>query len=83
MRGDDRAGFVRFQQELAREALTRGHIGAARLALRYLRPHDFVDREEVTAECLAVLRSSSSSENQVVRAVVALIRMRPADEGVD
>lgn len=73
----DRAGFVRFQQELAREALARGQVGAARLALRYLRPDDFTG-SAVSEPLLAVLRDMKSTEEQVLRAISALVRLRAA-----
>lgn len=82
MTPSDRAGFVRFQQELAREALMRGHLGAARLALRYLRPDDFVG-SAVSQPLLAVLRDMKSTEDQVLRAVSALVRLRPAGQLAD
>lgn len=75
----DRAGFVRFQQELAREALALGQLGAARLALRFLRPDDFLG-STVSEQLLAVLRDMKSTEDQVLRAVSALARLRPAGQ---
>jgi hypothetical protein len=75
-----RSGFVRFQQNLAREALFRGHLGAARVALRILRPDDFIGGDSVSASFLAVLRDARSSDDQVTRAIRVLIDLRVAGE---
>ena len=78
MTASDRAGFVRFQQELARSALLRGQLSAARLALRILLPGDFMGGAAVSEGLLAILRDGKATENQVLRAVSALINLRPA-----
>lgn len=59
-------------------ALSRGQLGAARLALRYLRPEDFSGRV-VSEALLAVLRAPTSTEDEVLRAVSALIHLRLAN----
>ena len=58
-----RAGFVRFQQELARQALLSGSIGAARAALRVLRPGDFACEPVVSARLLMAVRDARSTED--------------------
>ena len=73
-----RAGFVRFQQGLARQALVRGSLGAARLALRVLRPRDFAGGEPVCGRYLDTLRNFRAAEQEIVDAVRALIDMSPA-----
>jgi len=73
-----RAGFVRFQQGLAREALFRGSLGAARVALRVLQTSDFAGGAEVSEKFLAVLRSARASEDEVLVAVRTLIDLGPA-----
>ncbi len=73
-----RSGFVRFQQGLAREALFRGRLGAARTALRVLHTSDFAGGAEVSESFLRVLRDLRASEDQVLSAVRALIELGPA-----
>jgi hypothetical protein len=73
-----RSGFVRFQQGLAREALFRGSVGAARVALRVLQTTDFAGGAEVSENFLSVLRNARSSEEEVLGAVRALIELGPA-----
>ncbi len=73
-----RAGFVRFQQGLAREALFRGSLGAARTALRVLHTSDFAGGPEVSQSLLTVLRDVRATEDQVLSAVRALIELGPA-----
>jgi hypothetical protein len=74
-----RSGFVRFQQELACQALLAGSIGAARLALRVLRPGDFAGEPAVIAKYLKRLRDARSSDDEILEAVRALIALRPAE----
>jgi hypothetical protein len=78
MPSDYRAGFVRFQQELARQALFRGSVGAARTALRVLKSSDFAGGAEVCGDFLTVLKNARSSEDEVIAAVRALIELGPA-----
>ena len=73
-----RAGFVRFQQGLAREALFRGSLGAARTALRVLQTSDFAGGAAVSETFLTVLRDLRASEDQILSAVRALIELGPA-----
>ncbi len=73
-----RAGFVRFQQGLAREALFRGSVGAARIALRVLQTSDFAGGPPVSERFIAVLRDARSSDDEVLAAVRALIELGPA-----
>jgi len=75
---DQRPGFVRFQQELALEALRRGSLGAARVALRILQTGDFAGGEAVSASPIAVLRNPRSSEEEVLAAVRTLVDLGPA-----
>lgn len=74
----DRVGFVRFQQRLARMALHRRELGAARAALRVLRTTDFYGGAEVCESYLAVLRDHRSTEAEVRRAIEALVELLPA-----
>lgn len=73
-----RVGFVRFQQDLARQALLHGRIGAARVALRVLTPDDFAGNPAATDEHLAVLRDASATEDALLAAVRALLDLDPA-----
>ncbi|HWM87507.1 MAG TPA: hypothetical protein VNO33_16755 [Kofleriaceae bacterium] len=73
-----RAGFVRFQQGLAREALQRGRVGAARVALRVLQSSDFATGADISERFLTVLRNTRSTEEEVLAAVRALIELGPA-----
>jgi hypothetical protein len=73
-----RAGFVRFQQGLAREALYRGSLGAARTALRVLKTSDFAGGEEVSRNHLDVLRNPRAGDVEVLAAVRALIDLGAA-----
>jgi hypothetical protein len=73
-----RAGFVRFQQGLAREALYRGSLGAARTALRVLKTSDFAGGAEVSEAHLTVLRNPRSGDDEVLAAVRALIDLGAA-----
>lgn len=74
-----RAGFVRFQQELAREALLRGSLGAARVALRVLTPDDFAEDEAAMSKrALAFLRDTRADEDAVLEALRVLIALCPA-----
>lgn len=73
-----RSGFVQFQQQLARQALFGGKVGAARLALRVLQTTDFAGGSAVSGEFLTVLRDARSSEEDVLTAVRALIELGPS-----
>ncbi len=73
-----RAGFVRFQQGLAREALFRGSLGAARTALRVLNTSDFAGGAAVSEDLLTVLRDVRATEDQIFGAVRALLDLGPA-----
>jgi len=75
---NNRAGFVQFQQRLARLALDRGELGAARAALRVLRPSDFPGDAAACERLLAVLREQRSAEEAVREAIATLVRLRPA-----
>lgn len=76
-----RAGFVRFQQALARQALLTGTIGAARVSLRVLRPGDFAGDPVVSAQLLRTLRNPRVSEERVLDAIRALLVLGPASTG--
>ena len=78
MTSNYRAGFVRFQQGLAREALSRGSLGAARMALRVLQASDFACGPAVTEGLLAVLRNVRSTEDEIRGAVQVLVELGPA-----
>jgi hypothetical protein len=73
-----RSGFVRFQQGLAREALYRGSLGAARTALRILKTSDFAGGAEVSQDHLAVVRNPRAADAEVLAAVRALIELGAA-----
>jgi len=73
-----RAGFVRFQQGLAREALLRGSLGAARMALRVLHSNDFASGPAVCESYLATLRNFRSTDDEILTAVRALLDLGPA-----
>lgn len=73
----ERAGYVRYQQKLAHTALELGRPRAARIALRWLQPGDFLQPFRA-GELLAVLRDSSAGEAEIVSAALALIQLRPA-----
>ncbi len=77
----DRVGFVRFQQRLARMALDRRELGAARAALRVLRTSDFFGGAVVCESHFAVLRDPRSTEAEIRGAIEALIELRPAGAG--
>jgi hypothetical protein len=76
-----RTGYVQFQQRLARMALDRGQLGAARAALRVLRTSDFFGGAAVSEGHLAVIREQRSSEADLREAIAALLRLRPAGSG--
>ena len=80
MTAGSRAELVRFQQKVAPEAFMRGRLSAARLALRILRPDDSIGDASVGESLLAVLRDQNATENQVLRAVSALVHLRPAGD---
>lgn len=75
---DSRAGFVRFNQQLARLALARGGVEAARRALRVLRTTDFAGGAAVSQGYLAILRDHRASEGDVRQALMALAELGPA-----
>ena len=81
MMPSDRTGFVIYQQALARDALHRGEVGAARGALRVLRTSDFFGGASVSESYFAVLRDHRSSEDEVRDAVTALVKLRPVGIG--
>ena len=81
MTQSDRTGFVVFQQALARQALHRGEIGAARGALRVLRTSDFFGGAAASESYFAVLRDHRSTEDEVRDAVTALVKLRPVGIG--
>ena len=81
MTSTDRTGFVLFQLALARQALYRGELGAARGALRVLRTSDFFGGATASESYFAVLRDHRSTEDEVHDAVAALIALRPAGIG--
>lgn len=70
-----RAGFVEFHQELARQALDAGEIGAARAALRVLRTTDFTASETDAEGLLAVLRDNRSTPDEIAEAARRLTRL--------
>lgn len=74
-----RAGFVHFQQALAREAICRGSLGAARAALRILRPADFAADPAVSERLLSVVRNGRSTDDELRDALRALIELEPTD----
>lgn len=73
-----RGGFVRFQQDLARQALFRGQLGAARVALRVLQTSDFAGGAPVSAVFLAVLRDPKATDHDLIEAIHALIHLGAA-----
>jgi hypothetical protein len=75
---DNRAGFVRFQQDLARGALFRGNVGGARIALRVLQTNDFAGGAAVSETFLNVLRDSQSTDEAVLAAARTLADLGPA-----
>jgi hypothetical protein len=74
----NRAGFVEFQQRLARMALDRGELGAARAALRVLRSSDFVGGATACETYFAPLREPRATEAEIRQAIAALVRLHPA-----
>lgn len=75
-----RSGFVEFQQRLARTALARGQVGAARAALRVLRTADFVGGAGASEGHLAVLRDQRSTDEELREAIGALLALPPAGQ---
>jgi hypothetical protein len=75
----DRAGFVRFQLDRARQALALGEQGAARAALRVLRAGDFAGIPLIVEALLEVIHESSSPPDEVAAAIAALVRMPVAE----
>jgi hypothetical protein len=73
----ERAGYVRWQQDMANDALARGDLRAARVALRALRYLDFAAWELAQAH-LAVLRDMRSEEAELVSAVRKLVTLEAA-----
>ncbi len=76
-----RAGYIAFHQGLARQALSSGQTGAARAALRALRPSDFVGAP--AARYLQTLRDSRSEDDDVNAALHAILALEPAPERDD
>jgi hypothetical protein len=68
---------VRYQQKLAHTALRLGRPGAARVALQWLRPSDFLHPFEA-GEHLAVLRNLRASDEELETAAIGLILQPPA-----
>jgi hypothetical protein len=75
-RDPTRAGFINHQRALARNALDRGLVRAARSALRLLVPEDFNDVAEAERR-LDVLRARDENEREVHDAATALIGLAP------
>ena len=75
-RDPTRAGFINHQRALARDALDRGLIRAARSALRLLVPEDFNDSPEADRH-LEILRARDADERDVRKAATALIGLVP------
>jgi len=75
---NNRAGFVQFQQRLARMALDRGELGAARAALRVLRSSDFIGGADACEAYFATLRDPRATPGAIQDAIAALIRIRAA-----
>ena len=73
---DDRRDFVFHQQELARRALNLGAPGAARAAVWPLHADDFEDLTEA-ADRLRVIRDASASEDDLIEAIMGLLRAEP------
>ena len=69
--------YVTHQQSVARRALSLGAPGAARAALRALRPEDFAD-EDIAEELLATLREASASHDDSHHVIARLIGLEPA-----
>lgn len=76
-----RAGYIAFHQGLARQALSSGQTGAARAALRALRPSDFVGAA-VEAH-LQTLRDSRAPADEVTEALHAILALDPAPDRDD
>lgn len=75
----DRAGYVRYQRQRAREALACGQPRAARAALRVLRVTDFIESAaDQAAALLAELRHSEATDEQLLAAVMALLELELA-----
>ncbi len=72
----ERAASIRFQLQLARQAVARGAFAAARMALRQLRASDFAGGSAVADGHFAVLHDHRATEDQVRDAVRALVGMR-------
>lgn len=75
-RDPTRAGFINHQRALARDALDRGLIRAARSALRLLVPEDFNDVAEAD-RILGTLRARDADEREQRAAAAALICLLP------
>lgn len=73
----ERARHVRWQQDMASDALARGDLRAARVALRALRHVDFAAWELAQAH-LAVLRDLRSEEAELMSAVRKLVTLEAA-----
>ena len=75
-RDPSRAGFINHQRALARDALDRDLVRAARSALRLLVPEDFNDVVEA-ARSLSTLRARDADERELRVAATALIGLAP------
>jgi hypothetical protein len=80
--GDTRAAYVQRQQEMARAALERDHLGASRAALRALRVTDFIQPERAET-LLAQLRDARTAPDELRDAMVSLASLLAADAGPD
>ena len=79
---DTRAAYVQRQQEMARAALERDHLGASRAALRVLRVTDFIQPERAE-NLLAQLRDARTAPDDLRDAMLALSTMIAADAADD
>lgn len=78
MRSRHRIGPVQFRQQLARDAMFRGGLDAARSALSTLQAEDFAGGPAVSQRFLTVLRKSGATEEELRAAIDALLHLRPA-----
>jgi hypothetical protein len=69
---------VGFRQQLARQALSRGGLDAARRILWSLNTQDFAGGPEVSETFLTVLRNPQSAEAEIRIAVTSLLTLRAA-----
>lgn len=77
-----RAAYVQRQQEMARAALGRDHLGASRAALRVLRDTDFIQPERAEF-LLSQLRDLRTAPDDLRDAMLALSTMAAADADDD